>query len=96
MAIMIIAMIIAYAQELGAQELTLCRSRPADSISQWSYRSNVSGRPEPCWYRGERMRDRRLLFWEQDPAKPVGDMLDPVLVPSHFDDRFAPLDKPGG
>src|SRR5262245_5541631 len=87
--ILFISIILVKAQ----QEPELCRSRPADALGQWSWRT-IEGRQ--CWYRGERMRDRALLWWEKDPPKPCC-AADPVLVPSEFHERFEAANyKPAG
>src|SRR5262245_61151777 len=91
MAILIIAMVIAayggysqaYAQgsAQGSPQRTVCRDRPGGTTGvQWSWRSQVDGRAERCWYAGERMRDRGLLYWVMDPAKPQGGVPDLVLL----------------
>src|SRR5262245_37188119 len=54
---------------VDAQALTPCSLEPLDR--NWSYRTKVDGRNDKCWYQGEKMRDRKLLYWpkfeEEEP-----------------------------
>jgi hypothetical protein len=52
-----------------AGERTLCHLEPL-SAEGWHYRTKIDGRPERCWYVGERMKPRRELYWAEAPKIP--------------------------
>src|SRR5262245_54949299 len=50
-------------------ERMLCHLEPADADG-WHYRTKIGGRPEQCWYQGERMKPRSELYWAETPKVP--------------------------
>lgn len=64
--------------------LTACSVEPLDR--DWSYRTMVEGRPDKCWYQGERMRPRERLYWPR-PQEP--EWIAPQR--SEFDERWRDL-----
>jgi len=72
LALMIVAVISALIVFLAAArggEQMICHLQPMDS--GWHYRTRIPPRPEiRCWYRGERMKPRRELYWAETPAIP--------------------------
>jgi hypothetical protein len=49
-----------------AGELVQCEPQPVTGDGQeWYYRTKVGGRPEKCFYIGQRMKPRNELYWEQ-------------------------------
>jgi hypothetical protein len=51
----------------AAGERVLCHLEPL-SADGWHYRTKIDGRSERCWYVGERMKARRLLYWSETPT----------------------------
>jgi hypothetical protein len=54
-------------------ELMYCMAEPLGSSVYWSYRSNVDGRPDKCWYAGPRMKPRTELRWPIAPDRTSGE-----------------------
>jgi hypothetical protein len=74
-------------------EVTMCTSEPGGA--EWSYRTNVDGRPDKCWYRGPRMKSRTELKWpvkvEVDAKPAYTEMVLPVRAQEEFEDRWQGL-----
>jgi hypothetical protein len=66
----------------AAGERQLCNLEPL-SAEGWHYRTKIDGRPERCWYMGERMKPRRELFWAESPA-----IAPPMLQNTEFEKRW--------
>ena len=71
-----------------AQTKQLCQLEPR-ADSGWHYRTKVNGRPEKCWYEGERMKPRNELYWAETPAIPQMLIVSPPEAePGEFELRW--------
>lgn len=80
-------------------EMMDCSAEPQGR--DWSYRTNVGGRPDRCWYSGPRMKSRSELRWPNAPdtseaAQPGSESVRaseavPVRAQSEFEDRWSGL-----
>jgi hypothetical protein len=53
----------------SAGEKQLCNLKPL-SAEGWHYRTKINGRPQRCWYVGDRMKPRSELYWAEAPKIP--------------------------
>jgi hypothetical protein len=67
-----------------ARGAELCFLAP-QGIGEWHYRTKIGGRPERCWYIGERMKPRSELYWAEIPKIPPLSIMDP---PESNNDEF--------
>lgn len=67
-----------------AEARTPCAFEPGQG-SGWSYRTKVDGKNDMCWYRGAKMRDRKLLYWPAPIEEP-----EPLAAPT-FDSIWRDL-----
>jgi hypothetical protein len=62
-----------------AGEIIECEvQRVTSDGREWHYRTKVDGRPEPCWYVGQRMKPRNELRWPSRAASEAAQSQTPI------------------
>jgi|SRR5215813_3175351 len=87
----IIVNVLALIRYAHGGEKMLCHLEPL--ATGWHYRTKIPPRPDlKCWYDGERMKDRRELYWAEAPSVPaisiMGDEQNPPESEWRLQDRW--------
>jgi hypothetical protein len=91
--ISLVAIFTAIAYRAWGGERVECEIQPVTGDGrEWHYRTKVGGRPEQCWYPGERMKPRSELYWAE-PSKEKSEEIVPMVIrpaapPNEFDQRW--------